>query len=98
MKYKLIALYPNEIRLKVNAAWPPVTAYSQYSFDQADGDPCEMDRNGYDADYPADTLAEARRRARHMLTDEYRHLIESEQPMAYVQIRRGDDVVADFFR
>lgn len=75
-----------------------VTAYSTFSVAQGNGDPLEIVRNGYDADSPADTLREAKRRAKHLLSDEYQKLTESEQPMSYVQILKGRDVIVDYWR
>lgn len=43
---------------------------------------------GYDASYDADTLAEAKKRARYCLTEEHRRACEAEQPLTYCRIMR----------
>ena len=58
---------------------------------------------GWSADGAEDTLKEAQRVARWMLTDEYQTRQEMSEPLVYVQVRiaqrdeRGE-CVADFFR
>lgn len=45
----------------------------------------------------ADTLKEARGRARHLLTEEFQHLGEMSEPLRYVQITVDGSVHSDFF-
>lgn len=45
-----------------------------------------------------DTIAEAKRRAKHYLTDEYQAQIESSEPMQYAQVVVNGDCLYDYFR
>jgi len=47
---------------------------------------------------PCDTIGEARKRAKHYLTDEYQRVIESSEPMGYAQVVVNDECLADYFR
>lgn len=46
---------------------------------------------GYSAEYGEDTLAEAKKRAKHMLTDEWMRSGERSTPLLYVQVVRQSD-------
>ena len=49
---------------------------------------------GYDDESVADTLKEARERAKAMMTDEHARIVESTVPIVYVQVRPyGTDIV-----
>lgn len=45
-----------------------------------------------------DTIAEAKRKAKYYLTDEYQRVIESSEPMRYSQVMVNGECVADYFR
>lgn len=46
----------------------------------------------------ADTLAEAKRTARHVVTDKWARDAEADEPCAVSQVWKDGAVVADFFR
>lgn len=48
--------------------------------------------------YEFDTIAEAKKRAKHYLTDDFMHLIEASEPMRYAQVRVNGECVYDYFR
>lgn len=52
-------------------------------------------RFGFDAERTADTLAEARREAKYMLSDDYRRASEATDRLAIVQIWRGDKLLEE---
>lgn len=45
-----------------------------------------------------DTIAEAKRKARYYLTDEYQQVIEASEPMRYAQVVVNDECLYDYFR
>lgn len=45
-----------------------------------------------------DTIAEAKRKAKHYLSDEYQRLIEASEPMRYAQVVVSGECVVDYFR
>ena len=45
-----------------------------------------------------DTIAEAKRKARYLLTDEEMHLVEASEPNRYAQVVVNGECVADYFR
>ncbi|MDO8632791.1 MAG: hypothetical protein Q7R41_20100, partial [Phycisphaerales bacterium] len=55
---------------------------------------------GYDAENEADTLKEARQKARHMLSPEWQRLTESSGPLSYVRIvdTRSESVTDERYR
>lgn len=59
---------------------------------------CQDTDGGYDDESTADTLNEAKLRAREMMSEEHTRLVESTIPVAYVEIIKTDsgEVVADF--
>ena len=59
---------------------------------------CHDTDGGYDSEAQADTLKEAKQRARHMMSEEYLRVVESTVPVVYVEIvnLKTDEVVADF--
>ncbi len=60
----------------------------------ADHSTCE----GYDEESTADTLKEAKERARQMMTEEHMQIVESSVPIVYVAIKRydSDEILLDF--
>jgi hypothetical protein len=48
---------------------------------------------GYDAERSADTVKEARREAKYMLSDEYRRASEVSDKLAKVQIWKGEELI-----
>lgn len=45
-----------------------------------------------------DTIGEAKRKAKHYLTDEYQNLIEASEPMQYSQVVVNGECLYDYFR
>lgn len=45
-----------------------------------------------------DTIAEAKKRAKYYLTDDYQQRIESSEPMRYAQVVVNGECVEDYFR
>lgn len=45
-----------------------------------------------------DTIAEAKKRAKYYLTDEYQRQIESSAPMGYAQVVVNGECLYDYFR
>jgi hypothetical protein len=45
-----------------------------------------------------DTVAEAKKRAKYYLTDEYQRVIESSEPMRYAQVVVNGECRYDYFR
>lgn len=45
-----------------------------------------------------DTIGEARRKAKHYLTDEYQRTSEASEPLNYAQVCVNGECVADYFR
>ena len=59
----------------------------------------QLEKDGYTAENEADSIKEARRKAKYMLSDEFQTSNELSQPMTYVQIKnRTGKVEEDFFR
>ena len=50
---------------------------------------------GYDAERTADTLKDAKKEARYMLSDDYRRASEASSKLATVQIWKGSDLIAE---
>lgn len=48
---------------------------------------------GCDAEWDADTLAEAKRQAKYMLSDDYRRVCEASNALATVQIWKGNELI-----
>jgi hypothetical protein len=65
-----------------------VAAYSQE----------DLRENGSNVEFDFDTLAEAKRKAKYYLTDEYQHVSESSQPNGYSQVLKDGEVIADYYR
>ncbi len=59
---------------------------------------CPDSDGGYDSESQADTLKEAKSKARHMMSDEYTRIVESTVKVSYVEIvnLETDEVVSDF--
>ncbi len=59
---------------------------------------CSDADGGYDDESYADTLKEAKARARYMMTEEHMRVVETSVPVVYVEIvnLKTDEVVADF--
>ena len=59
---------------------------------------CGDTDGGYDDEYPADTLKEARERAKYLMGESYMRVVESEIAVSYVEIlnTQTGEVVADF--
>ena len=51
-----------------------------------------------DYSYKHDTVAEAKRDARRVLTDDYQRSVEASEPLWYARVMVDGDCVADFFR
>lgn len=45
-----------------------------------------------------DTIGEAKRKAKHYLSDEYQRVIESSEPMRYAQVVVNGECLYDYFR
>lgn len=58
----------------------------------------DLEANGSNVEYDFDTIAEAKRKAKHYLTDDYMHTVEASQPNGYAQIIADGEVLYDFFR
>ena len=50
---------------------------------------------GNDAERSADTLKDARKEAKYMLSDEYRRASEASDKLAIVQIWKGNELIAE---
>ncbi len=61
---------------------------------------CSDSDGGYDDESSADTLKEAKQRARLMMSDEHMRVVESTVPVIYVEVVNAEtgEVVADFGR
>lgn len=59
---------------------------------------CGDTDGGYDDESKADTLKEAKERAKSMMSEEHMRVVESTVPVVYVEIIKNDsgEVVADF--
>ena len=59
---------------------------------------CRGSADGYDDESTAETLKEAKQRARHMMTEEHTRIVESTVPVVYVTIQKynSDDILLDF--
>ena len=59
---------------------------------------CSDTDGGYDSESEADTLKEARAKAKHMMSDTYTRLVESTVPVVYVQVENAKtgEIVLDF--
>lgn len=59
---------------------------------------CSDTEGGYDSENFADTLKEAKERARYMMTEEYLRVVESTVPVVYVEVinAKTEEVVLDF--
>lgn len=59
---------------------------------------CADTDGGYDDETVADTLKEARERAKHMMSEEFTRIVESTVPVRYVQVvnAKTGEVVLDF--
>ena len=60
---------------------------------------CSDSDGGYDDESQADTLKEAKQRARHMMSDEHTRLVESTVPIIKVEIvnAKTGEIVEDYF-
>ena len=47
---------------------------------------CSDTDGGYDDEFPAETIKEAKERAKHLMTEEYTRLVESTVPVVYVEV------------
>jgi hypothetical protein len=52
---------------------------------------------GYDAERFADTLKDARKQAKYMLSDEYRNVCEASRLLTKVQIWKGEELVDEVY-
>lgn len=52
----------------------------------------------YDEVIECDTIGEAKRKARYVLTDEYQRLVEASSPMTYSQVVVDGECLHDYFR
>jgi hypothetical protein len=59
------------------------------------GDLCDNGAAVEDRDF--DTLGDAKRRARYLLTEEYRRITESAECLGYAQVLVDGECVADYF-
>jgi|CXWL01.1.fsa_nt_gi hypothetical protein len=57
----------------------------------------DFDRRGANVDQECETVAEAKERAKYMLTTEYQDLIEASGVMMYSQVVADGIVLADYF-
>lgn len=59
---------------------------------------CKGSTEGYDDESTADTLKEAKERAKYMMTEEHTRIVESTVPIVYVAIKKhdSDDIILDF--
>lgn len=59
---------------------------------------CSDSDGGYDDESTADTLKEARDRAKYMMSEEHMRVVESTVPVVYVEVinAKTDEVVLDF--
>jgi uncharacterized protein YdaT len=59
---------------------------------------CSDSDGGYDDESTADTLKEARERAKNMLSEEHTRVVESTVPVVYVEVINAstDEVVKEF--
>lgn len=59
---------------------------------------CADSDGGYDDESVADTLKEAKERARYMMSEEHTRVVESTVPVVYVEIinTKTGEIVADF--
>ena len=53
-------------------------------------------QNGYDAERTVDTLKDARKEAKYMLSDDYRRASEATAKLTTVQIWKGDTLIDQF--
>lgn len=53
-------------------------------------------QNGCDAERNADTIKDARRQARYMLSESYRVASEATEKLSMVQIWKGDKLIQEF--
>jgi len=58
---------------------------------------CSDSDGGYDDESTADTLKEAKAKARYMMSDEHTRIVETTVPVVYVTVQRydSDDVLFD---
>lgn len=68
---------------------PEQAKYDVRGFVQTDTD------KGCDSQQGADTLAEARRIAKHWMTEEYMNIVESINPIVLVQIWKRDELIEE---
>jgi hypothetical protein len=52
---------------------------------------------GYDAERYADTLKDARKQAKYMLSDDYRNMCEASRVLTKIQIWKGEELVEEFY-
>ena len=59
---------------------------------------CSDTDGGYDDESEADTLKEAKAKAKHMMSDTYTRLVESTVSVAYVQVvnAKTGEIILDF--
>lgn len=57
----------------------------------------QLEKNGCAVDQECETIAQAKKRAKYYLTEEYMNACESTTMLQYSQVRVNDDVVYDFF-
>lgn len=50
---------------------------------------------GYDAERFADTLKDARKQAKYMLSDDYRNMCEASRVLTKIQIWKGEEMVEE---
>lgn len=59
---------------------------------------CKDSDGGYDEEARAETLREAKAKAKYLMTEEHQRIVESWVPVVYVEIinTKTDEIVADF--
>jgi hypothetical protein len=72
-----------------------VESFSAYSMDECKGDPNWV--KGSSADFDADTLSAAKRRAKYLLSEDYRISSESSAKLVYARVMKGSECVWDCF-
>jgi len=56
-----------------------------------------LEATGADVEFEFDTLADAKRRAKYYLTDDYRQVCNVTECLGYAQVLVDGEVVADYF-
>lgn len=59
---------------------------------------CQLGGGACVEDFHCDTIAEAKRRARYILTDDFMRMGEMSEPLGYSQVLVNGECHSDFFR